>query len=323
MSEIIEIRDEDRDSLSVLPLSTIPLETKGLQEFRLVKNNFLEGVVEMFDDSQTGKGHLSPENLKNEFSNISGHDHSIIAKLADLHSYDVYSLRISLRDMNIQVNDSDHLKLSDDKQEELSFYLQPFIRRLIMQIYGDEDAVDTPTDLTALFQDPDANVVRQKLDTISNELGIELQEVPLFFEEYGDIYLSIAYYRQCLESIDPIVSNFLYCANKILEHPQFKQNEELVKVSRRLHNKTKKIRDVLSERFAVFSQSTEAMWENMSMQQFGEFKKLVEDNHTALGGLLCTLSVKMNDWNRKFPDTYASGPGRWADHIMMDMRQGY
>ncbi len=315
--------DADQDSLWILPLSTIPLETKGLQDLRLVKNNHLEGVVEMFDDSQTGRGLLRPDDLQQAFATITGKDSAIISELAQLHSYDVYSLRISLREMEIPVNESEHLKLSGQKQEELSVYMQPFIKRLIIQIYGEQETANISTDLTALFNDPDANVVRQKLETISQKLGIELHEVPLFFEEYGDIYLSIAYFRQCLGSIDPVIENFLYCTNEIMKHSQYRQNAELIKVCRRLHNKTKKIREVLTDRFAVFSQSTEAMWQNMNTEQFGEFKQLVEENHSALGGLLCTLSVKMNDWDKKFPSFSSAGPGRWVDHIMMDMRQGF
>jgi len=323
LPDINTVRDLDRDSISILPLSSIPLETKGLQDLRLIKNNHLEGVVEMFEGTRSGRGLLLPENLQHEFSTISGHDSAIISKLAELHSYDVYSLRISLREMNVKVNDAEHLKLSKKKQEELSVYLQPFIKRLISQIYGEQETLDVSTDLTALFNDPDAKVVRQKLGVISEKLGIELHEVPLFFEEYGDIYLSIAYFRQCLESIDPIIENFLRCTKEIMEHEQFKQNVELNRVSKRLHNKTKKIREVLAERFAIFSQSTEAMWQNMSAEQFSDFKRLVEENHSALGGLLCTLTVKMQDWDRKFPMNSTAGPGRWSDHIMMDMRQGF
>ena len=46
--------DEARDSLHILPLSSIPLETPGLQHARLIKNVRLQTVVEMFRDTQTG-----------------------------------------------------------------------------------------------------------------------------------------------------------------------------------------------------------------------------------------------------------------------------
>ncbi|MBT6364180.1 MAG: hypothetical protein HOJ67_18430, partial [Rhodospirillaceae bacterium] len=65
------------------------------------------------------------------------------------------------------------------------------------------------------------------------------------------------------------------------------------------------------------------MWEDMNAERFGEFKQLVEDNHAALGGLLCTLSVKMNGWHKRFPERKSAGPHQWVDYMMTDMRQGY
>ncbi len=55
------------------------------------------------------------------------------------------------------------------------------------------------------------------------------------------------------------------------------------------------------------------MWENLSAEQFSEFKKMVEDNHTVMGSVLCTLSVIMTVWNDKFPFDNMAGPNRRAD----------
>ena len=192
-----------------------------------------------------------------------------------------------------------------------------------MQVYGDAEAVDQSTDLMALFHHPDVEVARQKLKTISEKLNVDLQEVPQFLEEYGDICLSIAYYRQCLDAIRPVVDNFLYCNRAIQKNNQFRHNSEVIKVCTRLERKVAKLAEVLADRFTVFAQSTEAMWQDMNADRFCEFKKLVEDNHAALGGLLCALSVKMDDWHRKFPDTVSSGPARWVDHILNNTRQGF
>ena len=321
--DITPIRDQDRDALSVLPLAIIPLETKVLREYRMVKNAQLEGVVELFNDQQAGKGHIHPRDLRNDFPSVTPADQKIITNLSELYSYDVYSLRISLREMGINVNASAHLKLSEHKQAELSIYMKPFIKRLILQIFGNNSEVDVSSDLTSLLRNPDTQLVRQHLSAISDKLSIGLQDVPLFLEEYGDIYLSIAYYRQCLEAIAPMVENFVYCTQKILENNQLRQNAELAKTTLRLQKKVLKLRTVLRERFDVFAQSTNDMWQDMSAESFGVFKKLVEDNHAALGGLLCTLSIKMHSWSDKFPTTSSAGPVRWADYIMTDIRQGF
>ena len=48
--------DFDRDSLHILPLSMISLETRGLQRARMIKNSRLESVVELFEGEEIGSG---------------------------------------------------------------------------------------------------------------------------------------------------------------------------------------------------------------------------------------------------------------------------
>ncbi len=102
----------DKDSIWVLPLSILPLKTPGLRKVRLIKNNHLEGVVEMFSSDGAGSGHIRPLDLRKTFADIDTGDTAMIERLAALHSYDVYSLRISLREMGVDVADSKQMTLS-------------------------------------------------------------------------------------------------------------------------------------------------------------------------------------------------------------------
>ena len=130
---------EDRDAIHVLPLSIIPLQTKTLQQARLVKNAKLQGTLELFSEGEAGSGQLLPDELV-EFFDFPGEraaDLEIVTALAALPSYDVYSLRLELRDLGINVQDYDQLKLSPNKAEELTEYMNTFTRPLIARIYGD------------------------------------------------------------------------------------------------------------------------------------------------------------------------------------------
>jgi len=149
----ISVSAADKDSLWVLPLAILPPQTPGLLKVQLIKNNHLEGVVEMFTSSEAGSGHIRPIDLRETYTNIDPGNAAMIEKLAALHSYDVYSLRIFLREMGVDVTDSKHLNLSKSKQEELAVYMKPFTDRLIMQIYGDDGDGETETDINALFRD--------------------------------------------------------------------------------------------------------------------------------------------------------------------------
>ena len=55
--------DYDRDSLHVLPLCIVPLETHALQRTRMIKNAQLESVIEMFEGKSTGSGQIKIESL--------------------------------------------------------------------------------------------------------------------------------------------------------------------------------------------------------------------------------------------------------------------
>ena len=109
---------EDMDSLFAVPLSILPLETKGLKRARMVKNVKLQSAIEVFADRETGSGQLDVEDLPAEFDWPEDKTHPdliIMRKLAVLQSYDIYSLRITLREHGIPVNEDVALKLSDEK----------------------------------------------------------------------------------------------------------------------------------------------------------------------------------------------------------------
>ncbi|TAN47529.1 MAG: hypothetical protein EPN26_13770, partial [Rhodospirillales bacterium] len=188
------INDSDMDSMFVLPLSIIPLQTPALQSAKLIKNVRLRSAVEIFSDVQTGSGQVDVEGLPAMFGWPVDQVHpdlGIIRRLALLPSYDVYSLRISLREHGIPVNDYAALKLSPEKAAELTRYMIMFTRPLMKMIYSGEDVqVDSYDDLMKLFRDPDIKKARQRLETMAESLGIDIFDVPRFLEDYGDTFMS-------------------------------------------------------------------------------------------------------------------------------------
>src|SRR5947209_6214226 len=86
----------DKDAIDALPLSMIPLSSNTLKSARLIKNSRLETAVELHNDPISGSLQIRPEDVADSFPLNVG-DHEIIANLSKLHSYDVYSLRTSLK----------------------------------------------------------------------------------------------------------------------------------------------------------------------------------------------------------------------------------
>lgn len=94
-------------------------------------------------------------------------------------SYDVYSLRRSLRGLGIEVNACKSLRLSENMQRSLTNYMTRFTRPLIHQVYGDADChVQRFDDLVTLFRDPDPKKALAKLRQMADRLSIPLDYIP-------------------------------------------------------------------------------------------------------------------------------------------------
>lgn len=317
---------EDMDSLYAVPLSILPLETKGLQRARMVKNVKLQSAVEVFADKETGSGQLDVEDLPGEFDWPEDKTHPdlvIMRKLAVLQSYDIYSLRITLREQGIPVNDDVALKLSDDKQAELAGYMRSFTMPLIMQIYGSDDVqIQSFSDVVGLFKDPDVRKAREKLQQMAEKLDIDLMDVPKFLEDYGDIFLSLSYYRNSLDNIMPIVNEFLDSMEGIRSNWQLRNDPALMKTCTMVENTVNGTCASISGRFESFNKASKTMWNNLNAERFRQVKDMIQSYHTVIGGILCGLTVKMIHWKRLFPDPELGGPVRRSEFIMSEMKQG-
>ena len=303
----------------------LPIENPALKRARLIKNARLNSVVEIFVDADAGSGQLDIEALIDEFGwDVSNppEDYQIIQNLSVLPSYDVYSLRISLRELGINVDPIEALTLSNEKIEELNVYMTDFTHPLIFQIYGDDDEIQSFQDVLKKFNDPDIKNAIKKIRMMSEKLGVSPEEIPAFLENYGDIFLSLSYYRECLDSITPIMDQFLEAMDLLKNNFQLQKDNNLMDAIDPLVETINERVHAINSQFTSFEQGTKTMWENISAQKFEMMKKLVTSQHITIGGALCALSVKLEAWHKLFPDNDTGGPGKRAEFIMLEMRQG-
>jgi hypothetical protein len=320
------INDSDMDSLFVLPLSIIPLQTPALQSAKLIKNVRLRSVVEIFSDAQTGSGQIEVEALPSMFGWPVDQVHPdlmVLRRLALLPSYDVYSLRISLREHGIAVNDYAALKLSPEKAAELTRYMIMFTRPLMKMIYSGEDVkIETYDDLLKLFRDPDVKKARQRLETMAQSLSIDIFDVPRFLEDYGDTFMSLSYFRHCLDRLEPYFTACVRALAPIRSHFQLKQNINLMKTCDMVEEVINSMSASITGRLEVFEKRTREMWENISQEEFRAIRTMIERYHVTIGAALCGLTVKMSSFARMFPRPNSGGPIKRADFIMTEMIQG-
>lgn len=315
------IADYDRDSLHVLPLCIVPLQTQVLRRTRMIKNAHLDSVIEMFDGRATGSGQIKIESLGMAFDGVPYADLTTLTKLSKLNSYDVYSLRILLRKQGIPVDEGE-LRLSQSKQKELTDHMRRFTRPLVTYIYGDEQAISDYADAIAMVGHPDVRKARQKLRALADRLGIRLDQVPKFLEDYGDIFLSISYYRQCFGGIGPAFTDFSESVEEIRTNRMLQHDRNLVENCTRIRGVFNDLAGSMRQRFRTFDFGSKNMWMDLDATRFHQFRDLVRNSHTTMGGVLCALSLKMDAWNQKFPQRHLGGPIKRAEFIVTEMQQG-
>ncbi|MDA0240544.1 MAG: hypothetical protein O3A84_11035, partial [Proteobacteria bacterium] len=295
-----EITDIDRDSLHTLSLAFLPLQNNGIRSARLIKNAELDSVVEMFREKETGSGQVTIETLPQVFGwppDAPFPDLPLLTKLSELLSYDVYSLRIALRDLGIDVNKEKFLKLSDAKTEELTAYMKAFTEPLIRQVYGGTDvSVSGYDDLIGLFRNADIEDARKNLQAIADRLKIPLAGVPKFLEDFGDIFLALSYYKQCLRDIEPRQHSLLESLRELRETRMFHDDKTLMQACDDVEGNMERMHRALEARMEEFESRTANLWDNLSAEMFRHVQTLVTRNHVVVGGALCTLAVKVDAW---------------------------
>ena len=317
--------DSDRDALHILPLAMIPLATPGLAKARLIKNARLEGMVELFRGEQTGSGQILPCDLVRvfHFDESNQKDLDLVETLAELPSYDVFSLRINLRRLEVEVDECQHLRLSQSKIESLSGHMRVFTRPLIAAIYGRTDAAEgSVKDIIGLFVEPQVPRAQQNLKHLAEKLNIQTDEIPKFLEDYGDTYLSLAYYQSCLDETLPVIKDFMSSVAQIRRDPNLRSNFNFMSaldlVQEKLMSAVGDIENVLE----VYKGRTHNLWANIDSTSYRKTKAMIHGYHTEIGRALCAITVKMAAWKEKFPRKDSSGAYRRADFIMSDIKHG-
>ncbi len=313
---------EDRDAIHVLPISIIPLQTKTLQQARLVKNAKLQGTVELFSEGEAGSGQLLPEELAQffDFHGERAADLEILKALAALRSYDVYSLRLELRDLGINAQDHDQLSLSPGKAQELAEHMNTFTRPLISRIYGDSGEGNRSLDeLIHLFLDPDKEAARKNLSDLAHALDIGLAEIPLFLERYADVYLSLAYYSATLDQISKPLEQVTEVLEKIRKDTRYQRSQPIMKACDRIMRRIVVAKTNISHILDAFRARTQDMWDDISGPKFRTMEKVILDYQRDIGGNLCALVVKMDAWEKL---TGKGSLGNCVQFVMSELAVG-
>ncbi|MBT6138664.1 MAG: hypothetical protein HOH65_14430 [Rhodospirillaceae bacterium] len=313
------------DSLHTLPLSIIPLETAGLLKVQMIKNARLESVIEIFSDGTAGSGQVSSNELTQFFSDNGGalqRDIVMLDRLAMLESFDIYSLRIELRKLDIGFENYDALQISEKKRAELTDYMRAFTRPLMNRVYGGEDnEISDVSEILAMLTKPNREEAMRQLRAIADDLQIDILEVPQFLERYGDLFLSISYFRSCLDNLMKQVPVYLDWLNESLSSTQIANDPNQKRIVQEVDTQLNEISTSIVGRFEFFDLRSRDFWDDINADSFREFQKLITGHHTTIGAVLCGLAVKMDLWNQRFP-SHGGGPTKRLEFTMSEIRPG-
>jgi hypothetical protein len=318
--------DKARDALHMMPLSMLPLKTRGLKNARLIKNAQFETRVELFRDANSGSGQVPITSLASVFpSDIESlkSDQPILAKISTLNSFDVYTLRIAFRDLSIPVENEEGLSLSPHKRAELVEYMRSFTRPLIQYIYGEGDVTDVNdmADILNRLRTPDRAEAKKRLQFLSERLGVDAAELPRFLEDYGDVFLSLAYFKGVLDEIAPMIDTFCEWADGVKESEMTRRDTQMMDMLASIKSSLNQIIISITGRFETFNLRSRVLWSEMTRENFNSFRLMVTSNHASIGSVLCGLSVKLNLWTERFP-RQGGGPAKRAEFLRSEMYHG-
>ena len=103
---------------------------------------------------------------------------------------------------------------------------------------------------------------------------------------------------------------------------QFKTDQNLRQTMDMMESTINELMAAITGRFENFERGTMHMWDNISAERFRKVEQLIQGYHTTIGGVLCSLSVKMDAWAKLFPSPSVGGPGKRAEFMMSEMKQG-
>lgn len=319
-----DISEVDRDSLHTLPLKIVPLRLAALSRARMIKTSRLESEIELFRDSSAGVGLIAikalPDFIQASPEDVEA-DLEVLHRLGDLNSFDVFSLRNSLRDLKIDVRSASDLQLSPSMEEKLTEYMKSFTRPLVVNVFGaTNDNIQNSGQIIHMFTNIDRDVALKNMKKIAQMMGITIADIPDFLEKYGDIYLSLSYFRKCLDEIVPKFDQFTEWMDEV-KTTILRENRQLMDKCTFVNDGLNEVLSSVTGRFESFDRNSQTFWDNISMDSFQALHRLITAHHETIGGVLCGLTVKLNSWEQKFPN-HAGSPQKRADFILAEMAPG-
>ncbi|UUX48058.1 hypothetical protein NUH88_11570 [Nisaea acidiphila] len=317
--------DGDKDSLHTLDCSILPLRSHAAMKLRLIKNVRMETRIELYREAGMGSGQVAIEELPGFIGgtdDLTEHDIPMLEQIGQMDSFDPYSLRRGLRAAGIEMNDLSPFSLSDAKKRELRPHMRNLTRPLVQYVFGaNEVELNNPEAIREVIGNAEGIAVRMRLERLAASLKTSTDLLPDLLEDYGDIFLSLGFYKQHLIDLGPRIAALQDWIDEASRASHI-GNDPVTGPALR---KTVRILGVLSQslklRFENFENRTQIRWERVTIGTFNQVRTLISDHQATLAAVLCGLLVKIYEWESQFPGGGGSLERR-VEFAMTDLRSG-
>jgi len=319
-----EIAEYDRDSIHTLPLSIVPIKTAAMKKARLIKNVRLETKIELFREKGMGSGQIAVEEVPDFFGDEGGlkDDILLLRRLSQLPAFDPYTLRIGLRQAGVDVLNLDAFQLSAAKKRELMPLMRNITLPLMQHLYGDRggDENDIETLIERIAR-PDTPTVRKRIASMAGGLGIGVDQLPDMLETYGDTYLALSYYRSYFQYCLPAVDRLLYWIGDVKDSGALRHDQAVQKSIAKVEEILNFVSTSVTNRFNGFDRETKVQWDQITIETFNGVRGAITRHQRSLAEVLCGLTVKVYEWEDKFPSGGGS-PEKRADFVSSEIKPG-
>ena len=298
-----------RDDLHTLCLDAFDIKFKTLREARLVKNVFLETVVEFKESELASSGPMPLKQLAIEFDerDVSREEIKMINNLASLPSFDCYTLKRGIGPMKISLLNDQIFKLSDERVGTLFDLMSRITRPLIQYLYTDDNLrIKDTSGLLSLIQNTEPLKVKDRLDLVASNLEISLNELPNYLQQFGELFLSVSYFESTFREFNPKLDQFLLWAEDGVKNSNLRNDPNAQREFTQTEQKFKELKENLEARFRLLGNITQIDWQDLGASDFKKIQREILSQQANLAIGLCGLAVKMIEWEYQFPSAGGS-----------------
>ena len=159
------------------------------------------------------------------------------------------------------------------------------------------------------------------IQSMAAALQVSVDALPDMLEDYGDTYLALSYYRSYFQYALPVLDRIVEWMREVRDNSFLRSDPNARHALQQVEDVITHVSASVIRRFDGFDRHTVVNWEKVTVGTFGGVRELISAHQRSLAQVLCGLTVKIYEWEQRFPNGGGS-PDKRAEFIASDLRPG-